>query len=314
MGSAAKPVVSVVMVVDYAVGSAAAWGELRRTLEALAGQDFDEPVEYLYVDEEGSNRPPPPDVLDILPGIKVLWRPGTTSYDLLNAGMRAATADIIAILDPDCVPDGDWLRVLVAGMREHPEAAVVNGLTTYMMRSRLEHIVALVDRGENVHNRVAPVKFITKNNSAYRREVVLAHPLSSDAGPFGVGRQAESILQAGGTILYQPGMRVIHAYEGWGQLRDSRRHQGYATVALRLLDPTFRYAGIVRLGMIAIPAMVAYRLVGNLVHSFRARRQYGVRWYELPVAVWFAVVVGALEIPGMIRAYRRRPIVETEFR
>ena len=45
-----RPVVSVIVVSDYAGGDFKAWDDLRSTLAALARQDIDEPIEVLLVE------------------------------------------------------------------------------------------------------------------------------------------------------------------------------------------------------------------------------------------------------------------------
>ena len=47
---AMRPVVSVIVVSDYAGGDFAAWDDLRSALAALARQDIDEPIEVLLVE------------------------------------------------------------------------------------------------------------------------------------------------------------------------------------------------------------------------------------------------------------------------
>ena len=46
----AAPAVTVMVVSDYRPGEEKSWNDLRATLAALANQDFDEPVEYLLLE------------------------------------------------------------------------------------------------------------------------------------------------------------------------------------------------------------------------------------------------------------------------
>ncbi len=46
--------------------------------------------------------------------------------------MKAAQADLAVILDADCVPDPDWLGMLVTAKNGNPEASVISGKTVYV--------------------------------------------------------------------------------------------------------------------------------------------------------------------------------------
>ena len=39
-----------------------------------------------------------------------------------NAAVRAASAEIVAILDADCIPDSSWLRLFADALRAHPHS------------------------------------------------------------------------------------------------------------------------------------------------------------------------------------------------
>ena len=74
----------------------------------------------------------PQDLIDLLlPNLRIVLVEESASYELKNAGMQAARADLAVILDADCVPDPDWLRMLVNAMNANsrePLSSVENGL------------------------------------------------------------------------------------------------------------------------------------------------------------------------------------------
>ena len=314
MNPVVGPIASIVVVSDYAGGEELAWATLRATLKGLAAQDFEEPFECLLVERESLVDRIPADLAGLLPGFRIVPSTGVTAYDLQNAGAGAARADIVALLDADCVPDPDWLRRLVAALRGNPGVAVVSGRTTYAGTTRFERILALLDRAFDGSGRRAATKVISNNNAGYRREVFLDHPLRNDAGPFGAGLQTEAIRRAGGRLLFEPRILVVHAFEGWPMERDFLRHLGYAEVAIRRVDPGVRFAALIRLGPAIIPLMVAYRILHCWGRILRSARHYGVAWYEIPLALAAAVLVHLYEIRGMAVAFRGGVIEETQYR
>lgn len=133
--------------------------------------------------------------------------------------------------------------------------------------------------------RTGPTRFISNNNAAFRRSAFLTHPLPTASGPFASRRQSEAILRAGGRLLFEPGMRVVHAFEGWAMEGDIRRNVGYGTIITRLCDRSLPYAWLTRLGSASIPIFAAAKTLDSWGDCIRCARHYGVRWYELPFAL-----------------------------
>lgn len=309
-----NPDVSVVIVSDYAGGESKSWNDLRTTLAALARQDFDGTAEFLLCEQADIARHVPPDLATILPSLKMVSSPASSSYELKNEGVRAASAEIVAVLDADCVPELDWLRHLMTTMRDYPNIAAVSGRTLYPGNNLVERILALLSRSYLDPGRTGNTRFISNNNAGFRRSVYLQHLLPIDAGPFASRIQSEAILRDGGQLLFAPAMRVIHDFEGWPMESDIRRNIGYGTVTVRLRDRYQPYAWLTRLGYGSIPLIAVGKTLESFWDCIRCARYYRVRWYELPAAFCLAIVVHLMEIPGMISAFRGREIAATAYR
>jgi hypothetical protein len=312
--TSSKPVVTVVTVVDYTYQGDRTVSDLKATITALAAQDFAGPLEFLLVESADRITQVPPELTRILPSLKILSAPFSTSYELMNAGARAAAADIVAFVDGDCVPAPDWIRRLVDTFRARPDTVGVSGLTLYEGDSFRDRVMALLSRSYLDPGRPGPTRFFCNNNGGMRREVLLRHPLPVAAGPYASRLQTEAIWRAGGRFEFEPQMRLVHDYEGWGMEWDIRRHHGFSTVITRRMDSAMPYAWLVRLGYAGIPIIVAAKILDNWADCLRCAHHYRVQWYELPVAMALSVVIHLMEIPGMIRAFRGRPITRTRYR
>jgi len=310
------PDVSVILVSDYAAGASRGWDDLRATLASLARQDYDGPVEVILSESAEHADAIPPDLVALLPSLRVVLSESRGSYSLKNHGVVMAAADIIAILDADCRPDPDWLRRLVAAFRENPEAAAVSGRTTYEGGSATERILALLSRSYIDHGGPGggATRFISNNNAGWRRAAFLAHPLPEDAGPFAARMQSEAVLRDGGRLWFDPRARTIHEFEGWRMEADIRRNAGYGTVITRIRDRRMPMAWLVRLGRISIPLIALGKTWNSWRDCVRCWRGYGVRWHELPIALVVAPIVICLEIPGMWGAFGNREITATSYR
>jgi hypothetical protein len=237
-----------------------------------------------------------------------------SSYELKNVGSREASAELLAMIDADCVPDPDWLRRIVTALRAHPEAAAVSGRTVYANRDLTTRLLGLLTRSYLDPGRAGRTRFVSNNNAGWRRDVRLRCPLPGQQGPFAARIQSEAVLREGGVLLFDPGIRVVHEFEGWAMEADIRRNIGYGTVLSRLHDERLPFAGLARWGPIAIPLIVAGKTLNAWADCLRCGRAYGVRWFELPAALGLAVVVQGMEIRGMWDAYRGRWVAATAYR
>jgi glycosyltransferase involved in cell wall biosynthesis len=121
-----QPVVSVVVPThdraDY----------LEVTLSSLLDQNFEEPYEVIVVDD--GSRDSTAEVIRRHGLQAIVHDPPRGPNAARNAGVRAAAADLIVLVDDDIRAPREWLRELVEGARRHPEAEAFGG----PIRARLE--------------------------------------------------------------------------------------------------------------------------------------------------------------------------------
>jgi hypothetical protein len=307
--------VAILIVSDYAGGEEKSWNDLRKAFRAWAEQDYTAgPVDYFLVESSRYESQVPADLFEILPNLRTIFHETQVSYELKNFGMEQMTAEFVGIVDADCIPNRGWVAAMVAGMERDPRIASVAGPTTYPGRNRMERILGLLSRAYLHPGREGPTRYVSGNAAGYRRSAFLDHPLPVGLGPFASRVHSEALLRSGWKLHFQPAMHTVHDFEGWPMERDIRRHQGYGTVITRLHDPEQPYAWLARLGPVAIPAIAAGKTFDSFCDVFRCARFYGVRWYEIPMALVLAVWTHVMEIPGMRLAYRGEAIQESAYR
>jgi len=306
------PAVSVVIVADYHGGDDKGWQDMAETLRALARQDFDEPVEFILA--ECAEAPVPAEICELVPALHVLHSIERSSYALKNAGARAAQADIVGILDGDCVPHPRWLRSMVSSLRKHTDFSVVSGRTVYAGNTVTERIYGMLARGYLDRGGINETDSVANNNCGFRRTVLLEVPFPDDVGAFGEKLHVQNIRRAGQRMLFDPRMLTTHAYDGWDMEKDIRRNSGFSVIKVRQIDPGIRFAALTRLGILSIPAFFLGRTVYDWWNVIRWGRHYGIAWYQQPLALGLAVVVHILEIPGMSLALRGKSIGESGYR
>ena len=309
-----EPAITVIVVSDYNSATERTWNDERTCLAAVAAQNLREPFEVVISEDEKYREIFPEELLAIVPGTRVIFSANSSSYGLKNAGARVAAAPIVALLDADCKPDPDWLRIIVDTMRTRPQVAAVSGRTFYEGRGLDTRVLALLTRSYLDPGIRGETSFVANNAAGFRRDVFLAHPLPEELGAFSSRIQSEAMRRHGCVLWFDPGMHVVHEFEGWSMEADIRRNIGYGTIATRLAEPQMPHASLIRMGMVATPLVAAGKLLNSWSDCIRCASAYGVRWFELPVAMGAAVIVNLMEIPGMLAAYRRGSIQETAYR
>jgi GT2 family glycosyltransferase len=309
------PAVTVTVVSDYKPGEKKSWDDLRATLAALGRQDFDEPVEFILLENASDLEIMPEDVPRTIPGVRIVSSDARGSYPLKNAGVEAAVADLVAVLDADCIPDRGWLRAGVEAMRQRPDAVAISGRTTYPGRSTLERALGLLSRSYVDRGTAGPVRLLSTNNMIVRRSVFLADPLPDDAGPMAYRLLTERLLRQGGKLYFEPKMRAIHDFEGWPMERDLRRQVGWTSIRIRQLDENIPGAGTVRmLGPVSVPILYAYRMVETTGRCFRLTKYFGLNAGHIPMLLALAALVHSFEMPGMFRALAGQKVGPTVYR
>lgn len=298
-----KPAATVIVVSDYGGRTAEDWNYLRQTLRGLARQDFDRPVEVILLDSTPAGEVMPADVAAILPTMRVIKGTKQAASELLNQAVRAASADLVALLDGDCAPVAGWLRAAVDALHTQRDCAAVSGRTIYSNDSFRNRVLAVLSRSFLDPGGAGRTHFISSNNAILRRESLLAHPLAAYPRALAARLQCEAIRLSGGALYFEPRMQVTHRFEGWPMERRIRRHVGYRAVRIRQLDPRVPHAWLLRFGRLSIPLFLAARTLESWGNCLRAGRFYGLRWFELPAALVTAVGVHLLEIGGMMAAF-----------
>lgn len=305
---------SIIVVSDYAAGLEKSWKDIRLALRAWADQDSYPAEEFILVESTRFQGQIPNDLLKIVPHMKVLFSDAESSYELKNRAVESVSGDWVAIVDTDCIPQKSFLKVLRTTIAQHPDVAAISAKTLYPGRSRMERLLSLLSRSYLDPGRRGLTRFISGNAACYRRQFYQDYPLPVGLGAFASRLQSEAILRDGGTLLFDPGLVVIHDFEGWSMECDIRRNYGYGTVITRLRDNRLPYARLIRAGILAIPLIVAGKTFDTIRDCFRCFQQYNVKTYELPLALAITIVTQFLEIPGMLAAYRGKGLGATAWR
>lgn len=279
------------------------------TLAALQRQtarDF----EILLVLDRGVGEGTAAELRRRFPHVRLVRDAAPSYFAEKNAGVAAASGEIVALLDGDCIPDDDWLASLVAPLAAG--ADVVTGKTRYGGDSLTARTFSVPAFG-NVLDVEGSANGIMLNNAAIRRELALRHPLDArirrNGGCFLLFHQLRA---AGARMLFEPRAVVTHELDAGG-LGFVRKHydRGVDMVTAYRCDDGHVLRGtrlFRRLGPIALAGITARRVVSDWTRLVRHRRQLGLPALALPYYAAVVTVTRSIELCGGMRAIvsRRR--------
>lgn len=182
---------------------------LTRCLASLAAGQ--RPPEEIFVVDNGSHSLPEA-VCAAHPGVTLLLEPIAGPGPARNRGIAAASGDILAFIDADCLADPGWLAAAEAAMAD-PAAMILGGdvRIAYTDPSRLTALEAYESvYAYRMDRYIAREGFTGTGNLVVRRAVL------AEVGPFaGIGVAedrdwGQRATAKGYRIRYVPEMKVYH--------------------------------------------------------------------------------------------------------
>jgi glycosyltransferase involved in cell wall biosynthesis len=280
---------------------------MRATLDALAGQTVapDEVVIVLDDDVGGADAD---ELRSLYPHATFATSgPQSNYFAAKNAGAAAAAGDIVALLDSDVVPAPDWLELLVS--RFTPDVGGVAGRARYAEDSFAARILSIPDFALVGEQDGGASTGMHLNNVAFRRDVLLRHPLDArirrNGGCYLLFHQLRA---AGVRVVYEARAQTTHGFRGARRMIRMEFERGYDAVDVYRLDDACVLRGtrwFRRLGGLALFGIAARRIAIDSMRMVRQRRQIGIAALALPYFCAVVAAVRLLELAGGLRACAR---------
>ena len=194
-------------------------------LRAVMAQDYPS-FEVILVDNQSTDRTVArAQTFDL----QVVSIDGYLPGKALNAGIRAATGDVIVCLSGHCIPENPrWLTALLRPFSD-PQVAGVYGrqrpLSYSSARDKRDLVTVFgLDRRVQVRD-----SFFHNANSAIRRELWDAVPFDEEVTNIEDRVWAKQMIERGHTLVYEPEASVYH-YHGIHQDGDLARAQNVVRI------------------------------------------------------------------------------------
>jgi glycosyltransferase involved in cell wall biosynthesis len=190
---------------------------LEVSLRSLMRQSLDAPYEVIVVDDGSTDET---ERVASASGARIVRHTEPLGPNAArNAGVRAASAELIALVDDDVEAPEGWLAAIVEGARRHPEAEAFGGPIVARFEGptprscgREDPPITTLDLGTADRD----VEFVWGANMALRRSAI-ERIGEFDAGLPHFGEEEEWLTRlrgAGGRVVYLADAGIVHRREG----------------------------------------------------------------------------------------------------
>jgi glycosyltransferase involved in cell wall biosynthesis len=277
---------SVIMVSDFEPGETKSWKDEQLLLESLAQQDIEEDFELILVESSVHRDEGVPEFFyDSFPNLKVVYFDSEQSAKLKDYGVSLSSGEYIAVIESDCQPSPNWLRMLLKAVRENAWA-ISSALCIYGEATSYQRVMSLLDRSWRDLGQSGEAEGISNNGAMYQRKVLEEYPYPDAVTPFLSAQERNTrILKAGYHPYFEREATMIHALGGWDFLWDLHENKGHQIMASSK-QQSFR----------SIPKLLLRKTRKDLGNCRRLGKDY-LKWYDWPL---YVVLLLSLLLPKFV--------------
>jgi GT2 family glycosyltransferase len=285
--------------------------DLQATLDGVARQTYPRALfeTIVVVDSNDGGNGESDEVVRRYPWVSIVRSPQHSYFAGKNIGARASRGAIVALLDSDCEPVPEWLSMLTAPFADDGVSAVA-GCTRYTGTSLHAWTFSVPDFSIVVGDKFGEASAFHLNNSAFRRETFLIHPLDAR-----IRRDGGCVLlyhelrAAGERIMYAPQARVSHGLD-FAQRGLLKKHfnRGFDGVTVYRADEHEVLRGtrlFRRFGALALIAFTGRRILLDWMRLIRNYGQMGISPAAIPYFAAVSVATRLIALTGGLTAVSR---------
>lgn len=261
-----------------------------KCIDSLLCQSYPQNKIEIIVVDDGSTDGTSSFIRKNFPEVKLITKKNSGAYDSRNRGITAATGNIIAFTDGDCVATKDWIKNIEKVMREK-NIDVVGGKISHDSDSFIYKATAISDFGGYMDNYEKHVTCIPTGNLAVRKKIFKKFNFDSKLKSSGDRLFSWNLIEAGYKLLYHPSIEIIHRPPlKWSKIIERKYRYGKSFVRIRKKIKTLPGANLIRFHLPGLIVVALARFLLDTHRLFKYRKQTKVKFYEIiPMIVVFAL-------------------------
>nr|MCH9698331.1 glycosyltransferase [Gammaproteobacteria bacterium] len=222
------------MVSDYEPNCIKSWECEEALIHSLAAQDISESFEVILVEsEENIDQPIPVEISQLLPDLKVIYHPSAKSAVLKDFGVSQSKGRYVAVIESDCIPSENWLRLLLAALTSNEDYVVSSGRTFYGDDTPYHRILNVLHRSWDDLGKSGRTSRISNNGAIYQREILEKFMYPDSATPYlSAELRNRQIQKAGYQFYFERNATMKHAIGGLHFIWDFQRNKGHQSISV----------------------------------------------------------------------------------
>ena len=186
---------------------------IRRCIESLLAQEFEEQFELIVVDDGSSDATA--SIVKEFKEVKLLQQKNSGPAVARNRGAKQARGEIIVFTDSDCIASQDWLREMIAPFKDK-NAVAVQGAYKSKQKSLIARFgqIEIEERYEKM-KKAKQLDWIGSYSGAYKKNVFLQFLGFDEGFPIASGEDPElsyRIAEKGLMLVFNPKAIVFHSH------------------------------------------------------------------------------------------------------
>jgi hypothetical protein len=286
---------SVVSVSDYESGEIKTWDDEKKILKGLSEQDIEISFEVILVESSSLKDQEVPDLLyELVPQLKIHYFESERSAELKEYGIKCCKSPYIAVLESDCVPSSNWLRLLLKAM-ETGQYAAASGRTFYGEQTSFRRVMNLFHRSYDDPGKSDITNLVSNNGAVYKKDILLKYPYPDAVTPFESAERRNNLMRVDNLkFYYERQVTMQHAIGGVSFIWDVGRNKGHQLMAIHKRRNIF--------------ALYLKKLKVDLKHINKLGTTY-LKWYDWPLVPMIIILDVIPFFKGAIEAMSNKKIL-----
>ncbi len=284
--------------------------QVESSIQSILSQDFDEDFEILAIDD-GSTDDTVGEINRLFgERVKIIGKGMPDGWlKSLSAACNEASGELLAVCDPHCIVEPNWLETISQGFRSDPELSIMTGPAIHG-DGFMEKLSALTFHSQFTLRERRHVPYIFDDNFAIRKEVLarllVNLPLGRNVNDgVGCALLSSQAKQHGIPVLYEPRIAAFHVSPDFkGYLYEWKVTTAENTIAIRLLDPSVRGAGILKHLSLAPFIYPTVRVLLDVGNAWRFKKVLKLSYGELPFLLMADLIGKIWYGAGLVRVVK----------
>lgn len=249
-------------------------------IKSLRDQSYPASLTEIIVVDDGSEDETVSQIKEKFADVKIIEKKNTGAYDSRNKGLDAATGEIIAFTDSDCISEKNWILNIVKHLSIE-DNHIIGGKIKHV-NNFLAKAIAVSDFGGYQDSKKKLLDAIPTCNLAAKKQIFDKFRFDSNLKSSGDRLFSWELHKAGYKLKYFPDVVITHNPSVKLSRYFERKYRyGKSFTRIRKNCPTLPGAKFIKYHIFGIIILSIARLFLDIYRLFKTRKENNIKIIEL---------------------------------